>query len=249
MKTVKAILVDDEIFNLKGLEQKIEKLFPEIEISGCFQKPEEAIEAINKTPPDILFLDIQMPRINGFELLEKLNVLNFQIIFVTAYSEYAIEAFKKSAIDYVLKPIDTNDLKIAIDKALQIIELKKEHESNLKLVGFLSDTISQSTKLIIPTTKGISFIEQNNILALEGYQGYTKIHLLDSETIVSSYNLGKFEKQLNTQFFKTHKSHIVNLSYVKHFENEGYIVLKNELRVPIAKANKKEFLSFMAANF
>jgi len=248
MKTIKAVLVDDEISNLKGLRLKLEKLFSEIEIAGCYQKPEEAIEAINTQNFDILFLDIQMPRINGFELLSKIKNINFQVIFVTAYSEYAIEAFKKSAIDYILKPIDNEDLSNAVNKALEVITTQQENENNLKLVGFLSDTITQNKKLIVPTVKGISFIELTDILYLEGYKGYTKIHLSNAEVMTSSYNLGKFEGQLNTTFFKSHKSHIVNLNYVKRFENEGYIILKNELRIPIAKQNKKEFLTLMSNN-
>jgi len=246
MTKITAILVDDEISNLKGLEKKIEKLFPEIEILGKHQVPEEAIKAIDKEQPTILFLDIQMPRINGFELLSELKKVDFQIIFVTAYSEYAIEAFKKSAIDYILKPIDNEDLVIAIDKAIAKIELKNQHENNEKLVHFLSDTISQNNKLMIPTIDGISFIKQDDILCLEGYKGYTKIHLNASEIITSSYNIGKFEKQLNTLFFKCHKSYIVNLSYVNQFKNEGYLVLSETLRIPISKANKEAFLELIS---
>ena len=246
MEVVKAILVDDEISNLKGLRLKLEKLFPEIEIIGCYQQPEEAIKAIDAQEFDLLFLDIQMPRINGFELLSKLKKVDFQIIFVTAYSEYAIEAFKKNAIDYILKPIDNKDLSSAVNKAVEGIKTQQENENNLKLVGFLSDTISQTNKLIIPTIKGISFIDLNDILCLEGY---TKIHLKNEEIITSSYSIGKFENQLNKQFFKCHKSYIVNISCVKHFENEGYIILENELRIPISKQSKKEFLLLMSSNF
>jgi len=243
MNNITAILVDDEISNLKGLQKKIEILFPEIQILGAYQKPEEAIIALEKQEVNILFLDIQMPRINGFELLSKLKDVNFQVIFVTAYNEYALEAFKKSAIDYVLKPIDNNDLVIAINKALDVIKLKNESESNLKLVNLLEESISKNNKLIIPTQKGISFIPQEEVLHLEGYEGYTKIHITSGTTITSSYNLGKFEKLLNSKFFKCHKSHIINLEKVRHFENEGYVVLDNEYRVPISKTNKKAFLN------
>jgi len=103
--------------------------------------------------------------------------------------------------------------------------------------------------LIIPTVKGISFIELNDILYLEGYKGYTKIHLKKEEIIMSSYSIGKFENQLNQQFFKCHKSYIVNVNYAEHFENEGYIVLENEFRIPISKQSKKEFLSLMSHKF
>ncbi|MDX1774473.1 LytTR family two component transcriptional regulator [Oceanihabitans sediminis] len=246
MNNITAILVDDEISNLKGLQKKLENLFPEIHILGAYQKPEEAILAIEKEEVHILFLDIQMPRINGFELLSKLNRVNFQVIFVTAYSEYAIDAFKKSAIDYVLKPVDNDDLLVAVNKALEVIKLKKESASNLKLVNLLEENISTNNKLIIPTQKGLSFIPQEEVLHLEGYEGYTKIHIINGVTIMSSYNLGKFEKLLSSKFFKCHKSHIINIEKVRHFENEGYVVLDNETRVPISKTNKKAFLSMFS---
>ena len=245
MSQLTAILVDDEISNLKGLEKKLNTLFPEIEIVGMFQSPEDAINAINNNQPDILFVDIQMPRIDGFELLSRLKHINFQIIFVTAYSEYAIEAFKKSAVDYILKPIDNNDLKVAVQKALANISSEKEKQSNSKLLDLLSDTVKKN-KVIVPTSKGISFIPEEEVMHLEGYEGYTKIHLTNKSMLTSSYNLGKFEKALGTKFFKCHKSHIINLEHVRHFENEGYIVLDNTYRVPISKSNKKAFLELFS---
>ncbi|WP_397363102.1 LytR/AlgR family response regulator transcription factor [Olleya sp. R77988] len=243
MSNITAILIDDEISNLKGLEQKLGKLFPNITIQNTFQKPEDAIKALQVKQPDLVFLDIEMPRINGFELLTQLNEVDFQVIFVTAYSEYAIEAFKQNAIDYVLKPIDDNDLKIAVNKALTILKTKKELDSNHKLVSLLTSTISNNNKIIVPTSKGMSFIPQEEVMHLEGYEGYTKIHLTNTSIITSSYNLGKFEKLLSSKFFKCHKSHIINLEKVRHFENEGYVVLENDYRVPISKTNKKAFLS------
>lgn len=245
MNQIKAILVDDEISNLKGLEKKLNTLFPEIEISGMFQSPEEAINVINATQFDVLFLDIQMPRIDGFELLSRLKHINFQIIFVTAYSDYAIEAFKQSAVDYILKPIDNDDLKVAVQKALANISSEKEKQSNSKLLDLLSDTVKKN-KVIVPTAKGVSFIPEEEVMHLEGYEGYTKIHLTNKSMLTSSYNLGKFEKALGSKFFKCHKSHIINLEHVRHFENEGYIVLNNEYRVPISKTNKKAFLELFS---
>ena len=242
MNTISAILIDDEISNLKGLEQKLGKLFPDITIENTFQKPEDAINALQKQQPDLVFLDIEMPRINGFELLAKLKTIDFQVIFVTAYSEYAIEAFKQNAVDYVLKPIDNADLKIAVNKALTTIKAKSELKNNQRLVNLLTATISSNDKIIIPTQKGMSFIPKEEVLHLEGYDGYTKIHLSNSKIIISSYNIGKFEKLLCTNFFKCHKSHIINLKQVRHFENEGYLVLEDNQRVPISKTNKKAFL-------
>lgn len=246
MEIVKAILVDDEVSNLKGLQRKVNTLFPEIEVVGAFQKPEEAIIAITEEKPDILLLDIEMPRINGFELLSQLETVNFQVIFVTAYSEYAIEAFKKSAIDYVLKPIDDKDLIEAVNKAVNYIKLEAEHTTNSRLVDLLTENTVKNNKIIVPTSKGVSFIPQIEVMHLEGYEGYTKIHLMDGKTLISSYNLGKFEKLLSTSFFKCHKSHIINIEKVRHFENEGYIILDNDYRVPISRSNKKAFLSLFS---
>ena len=242
MNAISAILIDDEFSSLKVLQQKVEKLFPEISILATFQKPEEAIEFIKKNKPHILFLDIQMPRINGFELLSALDGLNFQVIFVTAYNEYALAALKKSAIGYVLKPVDDEQLQDAVSKALIAIEQSKQLESNNKLIDILTDAISNKNKIIVPTAKGLSFIPQDEVLHLEGYEGYTKFHLSNKTELLSSYNLGKFEGFLGKSFFKCHKSHIVNLEKVRSFENEGYLVLESGNRVPISKANKQAFL-------
>jgi len=242
MKTLTAVLIDDEVSNLKGLAQKLGKLFPKIEITHTFQKPEDAVKSLQTEQPDLVFLDIEMPRINGFDLLSQLSNIQFQVIFVTAYSEYAIEAFKQNAIDYVLKPIDNADLTVAVDKAIKVIEEKSALNNSHKLVNLLTGALADYKKIIIPTSKGLSFIPQEEVIHLEGYEGYTKIHLIDATTITSSYNLGRFEKLLSSVFFKCHKSHIINLEKVRHFENEGYVVLDNEYRVPISKTNKKAFL-------
>jgi len=242
MNMLNAILIDDEISNLKGLEQKLNKLFPQITVLNTFQKPEDAICALQTSQPDLVFLDIEMPRINGFDLLSKLVKIDFQVIFITAYSEYAIEAFKQNAVDYVLKPIDDEELIVAVEKAIKIISEKKEFNNNCKLVDLLTSTLSNNKKIIVPTAKGLSFIPQEEVLHLEGYEGYTKIHLTNLTTVMSSYNLGHFEKLLSSIFFKCHKSHIVNLEKVRHFENEGYLLLENEERVPISKTNKKAFV-------
>lgn len=243
MNSITAILIDDEISNLKGLEQKLSDYFPEIVITHKFQVPEDAVSLLNKQQPDLVFLDIEMPRINGFDLLAKIENLSFQVIFVTAYSEYAIEAFKQNAVDYILKPIDNKDLVSAVNKALDVHNSKKDLENNHKLVSLLSSTLSNSNKVIVPTSKGISFVPKEEVLHFEGYEGYTKIHLANSTVLTSSYNLGKFEKLICSTFFKCHKSHIVNIEHVRHFENEGYLVLDNDKRVPISRSQKKIFLN------
>ena len=243
---ITAVIIDDEISNIKGLQKKVEKLFPSINIIGAYQKPELAISAIKELKPQLIFLDIQMPRINGFELLEALELIDFQVIFVTAYSEYALQAFKQNAIDYILKPIDNTELTLAVEKAIGAIESQDKLKLNSKLLKLISSTKTDNNKLIVPTVKGLSFIPQDEVLHIEGYEGYTKIHLEDDSTLMSSYNLGKFDKVVSSNFFKCHKSHIVNINKVRHFENEGYLVLENKQRVPISRANRKAFLEIFS---
>ncbi|MCW8980417.1 MAG: response regulator, partial [Altibacter sp.] len=139
MKKTTAIIIDDEISALKGLQHKVEKLFPEIEILETYQKPETAIVALKKKSPDIVFLDIEMPRMNGFELLAALETISFQVIFVTAYNEYALKALKRSAVDYILKPVDSEELKTAVQKALANIKEKSQNEMHHKLVDILHE--------------------------------------------------------------------------------------------------------------
>ncbi|OUS18073.1 DNA-binding response regulator [Nonlabens dokdonensis] len=241
MKIYKAILVDDEHTALQNLKNKIEKISNQIEITAIFQDPIKAIKSINDLEPDILFTDIQMPGLNGFELINRIDELKSQVIFCTAHGEYALEAIKLNAVDYLLKPVDNTELKEAIDKAILNIE-KKHSDQNDNLVELLNKIIDRDHKLKVPTQKGISFIPQEEIIHLEGYDGYTKIHLVDGKTITSSYSLGKFSNYLDDNFFKCHKSHIVNIKSVRAFENEGYVVIGDAYRVPITKTYKQAFL-------
>ena len=245
MTNINCILVDDEIASLKNLERKINQFFPNLTILDKFQKPEDAILFLNTNEVSLVFLDIQMPRINGFELLTTVKNVDFKVIFVTAYNEYALEALKKSAIDYILKPIDDDDLKVAIQKTIKLIDEENESTHNKELLELLQESISNQKKLLVPNEKGFSVIDQNDILYLEGYDGYTKINIDPERQIISSYGLGKYEQKLNANFFKTHKSYIVNLNKIIEFEKEGYVVLSNNVRIPISKKSKNELLDLL----
>tara|TARA_R110000787_G_scaffold138645_1_gene252312 strand:+ start:397 stop:1143 length:747 start_codon:yes stop_codon:yes gene_type:complete len=243
---IKAILVDDEKMALEGLMFKIKKQFPEIEIIETFQSPEKAVVYINENQPDILFLDIEMPVLSGFDVLAQIENPNFEIIFVTAYNDYAIEAFQHAAIGYVLKPIDSLELETAINNALKNVNDKSALEKNNTLLHHLINTSNQANKLMIPTNDGFLFVNFEEILHMEGYDGYTKIHLENTSEILSSYNIGKFEKMVTDNFYKCHKSHIINLHKVAEFKNEGYIILENRKKIPVSKTKRKEFLQLFS---
>lgn len=240
MNKITAILVDDEKNALESLALKVQQYFPNITITHKFQNSPLALEEINKNHPQLLFLDIEMPILSGLDLLSKIENPNFEIIFVTAYNEYAIEAFKHSAIGYILKPIDNNELKNAIHNALKNIEQKTALEKNKQLLESLL-TNGNST-IVIPTQKGLSFIKTTDIIRFEGIDGYTKI-VLQKSHILSSYSIGKFSNSPKLQnFFSIHKSHFINLNYVSDFLNEGYVILNNNDKIPVAKSKRKEFL-------
>lgn len=244
---IKTILVDDESANLKSLAARLVQYFPQLEIVDTIQKPETALKVLDQTPIDLLFLDIAMPRINGLELLSRLEKLSFQVIFVTAYSEYALDAFKQAAIAYILKPIDDQELQQAVRRAIGVIEEKKQAANNEKLLGVLTQNLITKNRIAVPTANGLSFVPKDNILHLEAYEDHAKIHLIDNQTLSSTYHLGKFEKLLDPHFFKCHTAHIINLQKIRTYEKHGIVVLENGSRVPVSKTQKNALLQLFDA--
>lgn len=242
MKTnINAVLIDDEKNALESLALKVSKYFPEITIKNTFQNPQKAVIEINKNRPDLVFLDIEMPVLSGFDVLSKIKNPDFEIIFVTAYSEYAIDAIKHCAIGYIVKPIDNDDLINAIKNALQNINQKTALEKNRLLLENLVN--NNNSTIIIPTQKGLSFININDVIRFEGIDGYTKIILKNASSILSSYSIGKFTKITALQnFYLIHKSHFININYLKEYLNEGYLIMSNDDKLPIAKSKRNDFL-------
>ncbi len=245
MNTVKAILIDDEEKALEGLQIKVNRFFPDIEVIEAFLDPEKAVVKINELKPDLVFIDIEMPILSGFDVLAKIKNPDFEIIFVTAYNNYAIEAIQHCAIGYVVKPIDNDELKHAINSALKNINHKTSFEKNVQLLERL-DSNSAQKSIAIPTQKGLSFIKVKDIVRFEGVDGYTKIYIKNEKSILSSYSIGKFCKMLsNSSFFLCHKSHLINLKFVNSILKEGSILLQDKSHVPIAKAKRNNFIEKM----
>lgn len=241
MKKYSTVLVDDEYSSLKALENKVRKYCRDLEVVHSFQNPKEAISYIKSTPPNILFLDVQMPLFNGFDVLKEVGKIPSQVIFCTAFGEYALQALKKSAVDYILKPVDTNELTEAVQKAIDKIK-QLDKNSPKQMLKLLRKILDKDQKIYISTQSGTYFVALSEIMHVEGYEGYTKIHLQDKTVLISSYSIGKIQEKLNDSFFKCHKSHIVNLSFVRAFENEGYIILQKDYKVPISRFYKQSFM-------
>ncbi len=241
---IKYIIVDDEQKAIKNLETKVKRLYPELEHLDSFSNSEKALKFINNNDIDLVFLDIEMPNLSGFDLLSEIENPDFEVIFVTAYNQYAIDAIRHAAIGYIVKPIDTDELKEAIEKAFINIEQKITLKNNKALLDILTQ---QNNMISIPTQSGYSFVKVDNILRLEGKDGYTNIICESGKEFLSSYSLGKFTEMIqnNPLFFQPHRSHIVNLKYVTGLLNEGYIELENKTKIPLSRNKKKLLMDLM----
>lgn len=237
-----AILIDDELHAREMLKEKITSLCPNIQIIGHCENAEEGRQMINGLKPNLVFLDIIMPEESGFDLLKSLPRVDFEIIFVTAYDSYAINAIQFCAIGYVLKPIRDSELIQAVFNAEKKIRSKKESEKYSQLLNNLSTPESKSNKIGIPTDEGLDFVSTSEIIRCEGFQKYTYIFRTDGTKILSSYNIGVFKKLLEPYgFYSTHKSHLINMDKIRKYNKEGTVVMNDNSSVPVAKRKKVEF--------
>ena len=240
------ILVDDEPRALETLAWELEQFKEEISVVQTFTQPEEAITYLKKNPIDCVFLDIEMPSMDGFQLLEQVGRIDFAIVFTTAYNEYAIQALKKEAIDYLLKPIDSDDLEETIAK------IKKFNAKNLTverlekiLLNFNSE--SQSKKITINTDGKLVFLNSDEILYAESDGNYSTIFLKDGQKILLTKKLKEVNALLpESSFFRIHNSYIINLNKIKEFlKTDGYVVLESNHKIPVSRQKKSDFLDML----
>ena len=247
MESLKAILVDDELNSLQNLEQKIIEFCPDVTIMGKSQEPEEAIAMIRLLQPDVVFLDIEMPRISGFRVLEALGDSSLQIIFTTAYNHYAIEAIRSSAFDYLVKPISVEELQNAVNRLLQ-----KQNNHHLEKLNVLrkglQENKSQEDSIAIPTSEGMELVQIKQIVRIESLSNYSKLYLVTGQTFVVTRLLKDFEEMLSGyRFYRVHHSHVINLFYVKKYirGEGGQVVLQNGETIDVARRKRDEFLKLI----
>lgn len=242
-KTYKAIIIDDEYKAGALLHSLLEELCPTIQVTAVYQDPRSALSELSTTAPDIVFLDIEMPHMNGFEFVRSCRNVNFEIIFVTGYDEYAIDAFKISATDYLLKPISSDNLIEAVHKAERHIQDKITNDRYQILFDNMQEKSSINRKIGIPSINGIDFVRVDDIVVCEGDQKYTNVILESGLKIMSSYNIGEFNRILESSgFFLSHRSHLINMTKIKQYQKDGTIVLENGMTAPLARRRKEEFL-------
>jgi two-component system, LytTR family, response regulator len=241
---LKSIIVDDEFKSRESLKALVEKFCKDIQVSAVCQNSDEAIRAINALKPDVLFLDIQLQRETGFDILQKLDKIDFEIIFTTAFSEFAVKAFKFSAVDYLLKPVDIEDLRKAIEKARKRV-LGNISERMTQLAQTMKGNTFKHSRLAVPSSDGLVFVSVDGILYCEASGNYTNIHMADGRKFVVSRTLKEYEEMLeDLDFFRIHNSYLINLNLIKKYirGEGGQVVMTNDQALDVSKAKKKSFM-------
>jgi len=246
---INAIIIDDESDGRNALRIALEKFFPEVAIKGIFETPEKGIEGITQLKPNLVFLDIQMPQMSGFDLLKQLSPLNFEVIFVTAFDQYAIKAIRFGALDYLLKPIDIDDLRVALEHARERIE--KENTTPFQYQAIISNSRHANGKLervAVPTLEGIEFFNTDDIIYCEADGSYTNLLLKGNHRKLVSRNLKDFENLLeDSGFCRVHHSFLINMSHVQKYVkgDGGYVTMTDNHHVDISRRKKEEFLNLL----
>lgn len=240
---LRTVLIDDEAHMRQTLENLVKQYCPEVLLLAKADGVETGVAAIRKYYPDLVLLDIKLDDGTAFDLLKRLEPIDFKIIFITAYDDYAIRAFRLSAIDYLLKPVDPEELLDAVKKAGKTLQ----ENFNIQLNSLNEHLQSQDTavrKLIVKTSESIHLLPVNDILYCESDGGYTTLFLRDQQSIISSTTLREYEDLLTESgFFRVHKSYLINMKYINRFEKTdgGVVVLMGEYRIPVA-SRKKDLL-------
>ncbi len=244
---IRTCLIDDDPFILSELSASLEKQFGEtIEIIGVFQDAQKAKNELKVLLPELVFMDIRMPQLSGFDILDQLKDISFEVIFITSYSEYAIQAIRYSALDYLLKPIDQFELKKSVeryfiipDKALMRARLENlRHNLNVKNENNL--------QLIIPTKQGEYHFKVSEIVRCEADSNYTMIYLNSNKKFLASRTLSDIEAMLNERVFqRVHKSHLVHFNYVERLSSSNNLVLQDGTEIPVSRRRLPEVKSIL----
>lgn len=248
IQTLTAIIIDDTSSSRNALRAKLSANCPEVTVVAECADAEEGMKMIKEYKPDIVFLDIEMPWLNGFTMLQQMDYRDFEVIFVTAYNHYAIQAIKFSALDYLVKPVDEEELKAAVAKAHQKNKNAKGNQRlDLLLQNFTTEH-EKNQRIAIPSLDGVDFIRIDNIIYLEADSNYTFVYLAGSNKMTVSKTLKEFEDMLPaTMFIRIHHSYIINCNAVQRYikGEGGQVIMKNAAVLDVSKRKKSEFLRAM----
>ncbi len=242
-----AIIVDDELFGRENLKKIIESYCPEVKVLGCAESVVSALPMVIIHHPDVVFLDITMPVLDGFDFLKEFDERNFMLVFVSAHDEYGIAAVKAGAVDYLLKPVNIKELKQTIKKLLLLKTRALEIGSANVPV---QETPPETDKLVLPASHGFDVLVFDDIIRMEADSCYTKVFLRDGSTKLISHTLKDFEDKLpEKQFYRIHKSHLINLKYLKAYSNISghFVTMTDDSRIEISRRKAPEFIQKIKA--
>jgi two-component system LytT family response regulator len=247
-KTIRALLIDDETAALENLQAKLNEFCVGVEIVGMATSALDGIKKVNELKPELIFLDVEMPHGNGFDVLQAINTEEVQVIFVTAFDHYAIKAIRFSAVDYLLKPINIDELIDAVDRAKgDSTGAQPQNKYEVLLENFKK---TAPTKLVLPHVEGYSYVDTEEMLYIKANGSYSEIYLKTGKRHIVSKLIKEYEELLSGHgFLRVHNSYLINLRLVKEYsKKQGHlVVMSNDAEVPISKARKELFLSRMKA--
>ncbi|MFB9054201.1 LytR/AlgR family response regulator transcription factor [Formosa undariae] len=246
---LKSIIIDDELHNQKNLKLLLEMHCPEVLVLAMASSADEGLSLITEHQPDLVFLDIEMPRKNGFSMLEDLQEVDFEVIFVTAYNKYVLKAIRSCALDYLMKPVVISELQQAVQNVLKVVEHKKENHKLKTLVENLKNNQGPK-KIALSTADELFFVAVDDIIRCKGENNYTMFFLTDKRSILVSRTLKEWDELLSAYgFIRTHQSHLVNKKHVKSYvkRDGGYILMEDGSTVSVSKYKKEETLRELAS--
>lgn len=244
MKKISCVIIDDEPGNIATLTELLNSYCPEITIEGTAPDSIKGYDIIKKTKPELVFLDIEMPYGNAFDLLDKLNPIDFEIVFVTAFNNYAIKAFKYAALDYILKPVNITELKDAVKKVSGHLENKNINSRIAMLLSNLKPENNNMQKIGLATVDGFHFEDINNIMYLIAKGNYVEVYIKDKKKEIASRKIKEFEEILpEATFCRVHHSYIININFVrKYYKGRGgYVEMEDGTNIEIAVRKKESF--------
>ena len=242
---IRTVLVDDETDSIRVLQKLLEKYCPQVAVVGTAEGVETALAVIQGTRPDLLFLDIEMMQGNAFDLLNQLQPLTFQVIFVTAFDNYAIRAFKYSAVDYLLKPVDIDELVTAVDRVAERSQQKNIIDQMQVFLDNMGTFNLATQKMAVPTVDGLIFINLKEVVRLEAKSSYTQILMENGEVVTATRTIKDYEDILPEGLFcRIHNSHIINLQKIEKYNKGrgGYVTLEDGSTIEVASRRRQEFL-------
>jgi two-component system, LytTR family, response regulator len=248
---LKALIVDDEFQGRSFMQKILEREHPDIDVVGQASTIAEAVHSIEMHNPNLIFLDVMLGRENAFELFDRIQEFSFEIIFTTAHHEYAVKAFKINALDYLLKPIDLQELSDAIDKVRARLDKESARTSSLQienLANILRSVNKSIDKLAIPNTDGFVMVHLSEIIYCESDSNYTVFYLTNNRKLTSSYTLRQYDDMLSSQdFFRAHKSFLINLSHINRYlkSDGGVIMMSNGKAVELSRRNKEKLMKLL----